>query len=424
MCFCSVHAQQELSLSDAIGLTLENNFQIRLADRQAEIAQNNNAWGQAGALPRFDLNGNFNYNITDNSENPTSFIQEELVSTGLTYGASVNWTLFDGFGMFVQKDRLELLEALSEGNSAVVIENAIQATILAYFNAQLQAEKKEVLMNVIALSEDRLKYEETKKELGASTTFETLQFQNAILTDSTSLLTQELAYDNAIRNLNLLMVQSLDTQWKLTSPLEQTDADYQLESLIAKANADNNTLRNQMVNQLISAKDLKLAQAAMYPVVGFNAGYNNTANTFEAGDLSGDGRTLNYFAQFTLSFNLFDGGRTRRAIKNARINEEITNLSMGELKFNVENELKNTFRLFEAQKQIEDLSEKSVENSQRNLQIAEERFKTGAINSFNYRDAQVAYLRSASNLLEAQYNALTSKTALVRLTGGLVSENP
>lgn len=53
-----------------------------------------------------------------------------------------------GFGMFVQKDRLELLEALSEGNSAVVIENTIQATILVYFNAQLQSEKKRTFSKV------------------------------------------------------------------------------------------------------------------------------------------------------------------------------------------------------------------------------------------------------------------------------------
>ena len=54
--------------------------------------------------------------------------------------------------------------------------------------------------------------------LGSAGTFDRLQFDNALLADSTALLRRNLRCA-ARRNLNLLMVQEEDAQWNLTSDL-------------------------------------------------------------------------------------------------------------------------------------------------------------------------------------------------------------
>ena len=141
-----------------------------------------------------------------------------------------------------------------------------------------------------------------------------------------------------------------------------------------------------------------------------------------AGEFEGEGTTINYFGNFTLNFNLFDGGRARRAIQNAKVNEAIALLNQEELSLNVENDLRNNYEQFVAQQQIYLLAQRGVFFANKSLEIASEKFASGAINSFNFRDIQLAYLQAQSALLESQFNLISTKTNLVRLTGGLVQQ--
>jgi outer membrane protein TolC len=57
------------------------------------------------------------------------------------------------------------------------------------------------------------------------------------------------------------------------------------------------------------------------------------------------------------------------------------------------------------------------------MSIADEKFRSGAISSFEYRDIQLIYLNSALRRLQAIYNLIGSRTSLTRLTGGFLMEN-
>ncbi|MDP4666053.1 MAG: TolC family protein [Flavobacteriaceae bacterium] len=418
-----VTSQAPLTLEEAVSKSLANNFQIVLAQMQVEIAENNNSWGQTSALPTIGLSGAYNNNVSDQSQNPTAFIREKLISTGVQYGAALNWTLFDGFGMFATKRQLELLEEQSEGNASLVVENTVQGVVLAYYNALVQKEKLQVLEEVITLSRDRLAYMKVKQEMGAATTFEILQFDNAIIADSSNYLLQQLALNNAMRNLNLFMAEDLETEWDLTTSMVAPELNYDLASIWSEVKNNNQAMRNQMVNSLLAEQDLRLAKAGMFPVIGFAAGINDSQNTFRAGELQGDGKTLNYFGNFTLNFNLFNGGKTRRAIQNAHIREEMATISIDDLSKRTESELRNTFNLYEAQRDIYDMTAKNVQNQKTSLDIAADRFNNGVISSFDYRSVQVAYLNAAMQRIESMNNLLSTHTNLVRLRGGLIKAN-
>jgi outer membrane protein TolC len=56
------------------------------------------------------------------------------------------------------------------------------------------------------------------------------------------------------------------------------------------------------------------------------------------------------------------------------------------------------------------------------LQLSKERFESGAINSFNYRDVQISYITIAQRQLEAVYNFIDAQTALLRMTGTIIQE--
>ena len=135
LCISAVFAQEPLTLNDAIAKALENNYGIIMMRQNQQISEIKNNWGTAGRYPYINLSaGDDNaYNI-NNSEN--------FANNRFSAGASLNWTLFDGFIVRINKQRYEELEQLSKQNTAVMVEGTIQAIILAYYDVLLQKETK------------------------------------------------------------------------------------------------------------------------------------------------------------------------------------------------------------------------------------------------------------------------------------------
>jgi outer membrane protein TolC len=128
----------------------------------------------------------------------------------------------------------------------------------------------------------------------------------------------------------------------------------------------------------------------------------------------------NFYGNFALSFNLFNGGNTRRAIKEARINEKIGNIEIAQLTQTLENQLVNQYELYEIRKQLLEVADVNLESAKLNLAIATEKYRSGTINVFNFRDVQLIFLNAAANKLNAIYDLIESDTELLRLTGGII----
>ncbi|MDW3647916.1 MAG: TolC family protein [Bacteroidia bacterium] len=425
--FCGAFGQNSISLQDAINLTLENNYGIRISALDQEIARNNNNWGAAGRLPRLDLNVN---GSRFQSGNPGSFVPQR---TNLGVSPSLNWTLFDGYRIEANKARLEELEKLSYGNAAIIIENNLQAVILAYYQGLLAQEQLEVLQEVLKNSRERLEYESFKTEIGTSGSFDLLQFKNALLTDSANVLSQEVVLKNSLRNLKLIMGVEMETEVILRDPLQENFPPIDWDPLLEKMLSDNNNLRNQYINNNILREDIRIARANRYPTISMNAG-----TTFSTGQLQLINRDPNtaetmpfvtrnvtafdFSAGITIAFNLYNGGNTRRLIENARINERIGKLQQEDLERSLENDLIITFDQYQSRRELLLIQLASVENSRQSLEMSKDRFQNGLINSLDYRNIQLQYLNAQFAKFQALRNLKESETELLRLSGALLRE--
>ncbi len=92
----------------------------------------------------------------------------------------------------------------------------------------------------------------------------------------------------------------------------------------------------------------------------------------------------------------------------------------------MEHKLSNTLiqqlELYNIRKEILSVTEENVEAAKLNFEIAEEKYKSGAINSFNYRDIQIVYLNASTRRLNAVYSLKETNTELARLTGSIITE--
>ena len=102
-----VSSQDNLSLKEAIQLGLKQNFDILISQKELKINKITNNWTNAGALPTINLSSRAEQNISDQSDNPTSFIQETLKSEAIIGSANLSWTLFNGFAIRANKERLK-----------------------------------------------------------------------------------------------------------------------------------------------------------------------------------------------------------------------------------------------------------------------------------------------------------------------------
>ena len=411
-----------LSLSDAIKIGLKQNYEIQISKKNVEINKLLNTWGEAGLLPRINLSGSQDNTLSDQSKNPTSFIQELLQSNSLNGGIALNWTLFNGFNVKANKIKLEQLVEQSEGTASLVVENTIHGIILSYYQCKIQREQLSLLKNVLELSKEKFELQQTKNKLGLGVTVDLLQFESAYLTDSSNLILQELAYKNSIRNLNLLLGVDVDRNWNLTDELTPPKNIYSFDDLNNKMLSTNTNIKNQLINFSLLKQDIEMAKSAFYPSISFNSGGNYSNSRFAIGNLSQNGTSINYYGNFTLSFRLYDGGKVRRGIKALKIQEEINFLEMEKLKKELSQDLSMNFDTYQTRLRIFELNKKSFLVAKQNFDIAKIKENSGLISSFNLRDIEMAYLNSGISLFQSTFNLIESNTTLLKLTGGIIQD--
>lgn len=412
----ALQAQETLSLAGAIERALENNYSIEVARNDQQVAEIQNNWGTAGRYPYINLSaGNDNsFNLNEN---------ENFVTNRFSAGASLNWTLFDGYSVRISKQRFEELEQLSKQNTAIMVEGTIQSVVLAYYAVLLEKETLEVYSEVMALSEDRFRRAEQRQEIGTYVTYDVLQAQNAYLSDRSSYLIQEVAYKNALRDLNYLMAEKENINWELTAEFEAEPVDYTLDNLKSQMFENNKTLQNQYVNQRLLENAVASAKSDFSPAIDFRGGVTGSSTRTDFAERGESwANSANFYGNFTLSFNLFSGGNRKRALQIAQIDEETGMIEIEDMEHDLSSRLTNLYEFYLVKMELLDVAKENLDAARLNLQISREKFEAGAINSFNYRDVQLIYINAAQRELEAIYNFIDTHTALLRMTGTIVQE--
>lgn len=451
-----VNAQDTLSLAKAIQIGLQNNFDVQIGKLNIDIAKNNNNWGQAGMFPTINLIGGQPNNITQRKPANPFAVPGKSISDNLTGQLDVQFTLFDGFFVRLSKQRLEKLEELSNGNARFLMENTVQGIILGYYSVLLQREQLQVLVKNKEFSKERYDYVKLRKELGGAITFDVLQEQNNYLTDSASVLQQEIFLKNTLRDLNLLLNENINKTYVFTEGIPFENEEYRYEDLRDKMLSSNTNLKNQYISQELIRNSTRIAESNYSPTILLNTGVNgsldklnanfrsNTGNTIEntVGYVNRDanlpvyntvnetalkpqtitGNSYGAYANFGLRFTLFNGGQIRRAVENSQIQERIAQLSTDQLKLSLENDLLANFDLYNLRRQLVQIAQVRLQAAELNLQLGNERYKNGALSAIDLRIVQDNYQRAALENYLAIYANISSRVDLVRLTGGLLDD--
>lgn len=421
----SIHAkaQKVLSTQEAVTLTLENNYGIKIASNTVEIAENNSSVLNSGYLPTFTANSGATYNL-DNTEaifsngNITNLNSAE--SSRYNASVNLNYTLFDGLGRYYNYKRLKEEKQLTELDARETIENTMLQLFSVYYNVAQLSQNTDAISQTLNISKDRLKRAEYQFDYGQSTKLGVLNAQVDINNDSINYINLKQQLKNSKRDLNVILGNSVDINFEVDTLINFV-LNLNKADLLNKVKDNNVTLLQIRKNLVINEYNVKTWKSDFLPTLGLTGSYgwnknnNNAASFLETSTNTGLSGGLN------LSWNLFDGGGTITRVKNAKINLENQQLQKEQIIIDIERNFENAWDDFQNKLVIFNVQVENIITSKNNFERTQEKFKLGQATSIEFRQAQLNLLNSELSRNQAKYDAKLAELLVLQISGELLN---
>jgi outer membrane protein len=414
-------AQQMLTLNDAISEGLEHNFQINVAKNETEIAGNEVTRGNAGYLPNVTAQGSVDKAIVN--AKVKVFTGNELDQSGAestvsAAGVRADWTLFEGMGRSAVFSQLKELWDISNLETKITMEGVVADIIKTYCGIIRDKQLMEACRDRLDLSNFRYQIASQKLDAGLASEMELLQSQVLYHTDSTDMTLQEAAYQKSKIILNQLLAAEIQRDFVtedsiILSPVPSLD---ELISSALERNSSYKLAASQMNLSKFEAKQLKARQ---YPKISVTGSYNYYENETEASFIL---YNRNFGPQIGLNAGIFlyDGSKLKRDIKNARINITNHKLLVKEIEQELTSLIIQTYLDHQSHLKTISLSREGYDLAMKNLDIAKQALEAGVISSLRFREVQEELFQASSDLAYAVFEAKSSETDLLRLSGMLI----
>ncbi len=419
--FNPLSSQPILRVEDAVKLALKNNFSIQIKKNEAEISNNNFSLGNSGFLPRIDLSANYNTSV--NNTNLEFFDGRTTERTGaksgsINTGMALNWTLFDGFSMFIHYEKLSELNELSKLLLKAEIEYVLTNLYKIYFGIVTQKSIVMLAEESLNISRDRMNLMRLKASVGAASELEALQSNVDFNEDSSNYLNQKEILKSLKIQLNNILARNPEIEFDVEDTIL-------LESdIIQNIKFDDITNKNTLIkisekNILLSDYDYNLVKSNFLPTINFysNLGYLNSYS--DAGILKSNTQT-GYSFGLNLSYNLFNGFINSNELENKKIISINNRLNHKQVIDNIQSSFFVYMSNYKNYKELINLEEINLAVAQQNLNIAMERLNQGVYTPLEFREAQHRFFQANNRLINAKYQTKLIETELMKISGKLI----
>lgn len=409
-----------LKLSEAIRIGLENNFSLRIARNDEQVARNNNTLGNAGFLPKVDLTtsaSGYSYNIRQELSNGTVNEYDRYPSNTVSGGVQLTWTLFDGFAMFANRNRLASLEELNSISYQLKVEDVVSAIIVNYYTLSAEKQLLDIYKEIMKLSADRLKIAREKTAIGTSYQLAVMQAEVDYRTDSAQVLRQE----NRLKDISISINKLLGRDPTIRFEVEKNIPEVKLYDLNTVSEALKTTNKELLISKLnVRLKEIALQelQAGRYPRVTLSSAYAFSQTSTPEGSTVLN-RNIGPSYGLTIGIPIFNGFNTNRNITNAKIYLENQQLNYQAQEMNLISEAVKLTNSLTLANNLVEIEKKSALLAKQNSDISIEKYRVGLISDLELRDAQIRYLNAEFRYQNALIQAKSAEIAIQVLMGNL-----
>lgn len=424
LCFPTLlfaQANDILTYEDAVALALKNNYDILIAKNNADITALENNIGNAGFLPKVDINsgGSLANNRTKQEfSNGTGVNKSGVISKNLSAGAYLSYTLFDGFKMFATKARLEIVQEQGELNLKIQIENTLEELTLNYYQIVKQEQLIKGILSAMNVSEERIKIAEKKLQIGSGSNVELLQAKMDLNTQKSNLIFQRSVLKEYKNKLTFIMQEKEHTSFSVDTNFNFSTL-ASIEDIHLRIETENRNVLYAKKNILENEQIIKEIKSQSLPRIGLTSSYAFGRNSSTAG-FALFTQNLGYNVGFNFSWNLFNGHIVKKQV-------EVAHLQLYNNKKNVDrilnllyNTSNSTYTRWLGDKETLELEEENIKLAEQSLYIMLERMKLGLGNYLETKESQSSYEAAITRLVTARYNLKESETKLKKITGDFI----
>jgi outer membrane protein TolC len=418
----SAIAADTLSLTKAIDITLDQSYSIKIAANDAAIATANATRAAAGMMPMVSATIGQIGGLNDINQSLLSGQEINRLGAGNKQSSAsiaLNWTLFDGFGMFANYDRLLALKNMGELKLRSSIEQTISKVIMSYFTmVRNQAMIQSSLLRE-ELSKERLRLSVLRFSVGRSGEQDTLQASIDFQSDKTATLRIVEQYKASRLQLNNFMGGYQDTLYTVTShfPSIHYDSTKLNEHNIIQSNIDLQSIKAGIISADAALEQVK---ARSYPRLSLNTAYSYNESSND-GSFVISNQTKGASFNITAQYDVLDGFLLSQKKEIASLQLENVGIQYKEL----EQLLLTSFRIakgsFDTYTAIDKLEENNVLIAKKNSDIALEKLKQGTMSSFDFRVTQQSIYEAQFRSIQAKYERMLSLSELMKITSNFNS---
>jgi outer membrane protein len=419
-CTQIVNGQDTLRLEDAITTALKNNFDIRLVNNDVTIAKNNANIGNAGMLPT--LGGTFSeggsrQNTTQTRSTGAQVEANGVRNTNMSYGAALDWTIFDGLQMFTNYERLKELQKQGEAGAKSTILSTVSNVVEAYYAVVRQQKLVRATDSAMVVSRLRVVIAENKLQIGRGSKLDVLTAKVDFNTDTTTYLTQKNILNTSRVTLNQLMARDLNLQFAADEKFE-IESDMKLAELEAQTMQMNPDLQYAIINKRLADLNLKAVKGQRYPVVAVNGGYQFSRSASPTG-FTTQQRADGFTYGLTANLNVFNGFLQRQNERNAKVQISSSEMTLDKTKQDVTALLISTYQNYLTNLDLLKVETGNVDLAKQNLEITFEKYRLGSITPLELREAQRNSINAIIRFLDAEYQAKLTEINLKEVSGTL-----
>lgn len=412
----SLVAQDSLTVDQAIALALEQNFAIRLADNETDIATLNNTRANAGLTPLVTLNAGDNLalvNFQQKLANGTEIRRPLGVNNAFTASVNASWTLYNGGRFYLEKSRLEALDQLAKDQLRAQIRQTTASVAIAWLAVARSSETIRNLEEVIAAVQERLSLADARLSYGLGNKADVLQAQIDLNQRKRERTLAENARQEAKRQLNSLLGRNPETPF-ITTRIPALPVLPDTAALRVQLLNDNTTLD-------VLERSLKIAQIAEQqartlgkPVVGITGAYNflrsdNNAGFFLFNMQHGPTAGINF------SMPLYTGGNLRRQAEVAKAGVVGAGLQIEQMQLVLLQQMYNLAGRYQALQSTLSLANENLQFARENQLIALERFRQGQTTALEIREAQLTLENALFQVNQTVFDLLGTDAQLKAL---------
>ncbi len=404
----------QLSIEDALKLTLVNNKILQSIAQEKEIARGGEIASYSAILPSVLISADYVRKDKVASLGPITFGDVDNYSTSLM----VRQPIFAGGAIKGTINAARLFSLLTDQNIRTVVQEVIYLGQNAYYSVLLNQHLMEISTDAVRSSQAHLDSVKQKRLNGVASDFDVVRAEVELSNFQAELIQNKNAINIARANLLKIMGVSQDSDITLSDELVYVPVNFTMEDVVQKAYSSRPDLLTKELDIKYQKELLDISNSRYWPTVSAYYERMRSKPDPHNGTIIDWGNL--WSAGVIAAFPIFDG-----FAREGEVIQQKARLKQSQIRL-IDSEETTIFQLNKALLSIQNAVE-FVESQKLNLtrateglRLAEVGYDEGINTQVEMIDAQSALTEARSNYYQSIYNHIIAKLDLHKAMGTLV----